>query len=187
VFRMKMVLAAVAAFGMLLPFGARGKEYVFPDMSAGKVLADIPPDWTGTAPPASIPEATTSRFTPESSQDRVILVTIMQVVPGSAFASKRREGIEELVATSAEQAATQSEEGSLKVENFSSESVFGSYFSATDKAPPPGEYKYMTQGVASFGNLVINFIALSHGDPDETRDVLLGILKSLKLQGGKLE
>lgn len=186
VFQMKAFLAAVATFGMLLSLGASAKEYVFPKMSAGKVLADIPTDWSGTAPPVAMPEATTSRFTPASSPDRVVLVTVMQVIPGSPFANTSREGIEKLVATSAGQAATQSEEGSLKVENFSSETVFGAYFSATDRAPPPGEYKYMTQGVASFGNLAVNFTALSHDDPDETKDVLLGILKSLKMASGNV-
>jgi hypothetical protein len=42
------------------------------------------------------------------------------------------------------------------------ESGMGYYFSATDRAPKPGEFKYLTQGILHIGELVASFTILSN-------------------------
>ena len=86
-----------------------------------------------------------------------------------------------MILQSAESAGRQSVEKNLKVEDFRSTQVFGSYFSATDRAPLPGEYKYMHSGAAALENIVVTFTALSQERPEELNQAVLGVVKSLAL------
>ena len=61
-------------------------------------------------------------------------------------------------------AKTQSVEKSLPIQSFGSGEVQGSYYSATDRAPKPGEFKYMTQGAMSVNGLPVAFTILSNGN-----------------------
>src|SRR5208283_5181837 len=54
--------------------------------------------------------------------------------------------IRSIVAAAAKSAEPQSVEGSLALHDLVGTSGHGYYFVATDKAPAPGEWKYLTQG-----------------------------------------
>jgi hypothetical protein len=56
----------------------------------------------------------------------------------------------------------------------------GYYFSVTDKAPNPGEYRYMTRGAIGVGNLFLNF-SIFHRvkDSQAVRDAL-SVLREAK-------
>jgi hypothetical protein len=69
-----------------------------------------------------------------------------------------------LVERGADGARSQAVEKDLPVREFRSSSVFGNYFSATDRAPKPGEYKYLTQGAATVQGLAFTFTILSNDD-----------------------
>ena len=47
----------------------------------------------------------------------------------------------------------------VKIENASAKGV---YFSATDKAPRPGDYEFLTHGIVETGDLTIAFTILTH-------------------------
>ena len=55
--------------------------------------------------------------------------------------------------------------------------VYGSYFSATDRAPAPGEFKYMTQGVIAVQGLPVVFTILSDGDRRTSDEPALRMLQ----------
>ncbi|MEK7735071.1 MAG: hypothetical protein AAB329_06480, partial [Pseudomonadota bacterium] len=49
----------------------------------------------------------------------------------------------------------------------------GYYYAATDKAPKPGEYKYLTQGILRVDNLLVTFTILTNdGQQDVVADAL---------------
>ena len=50
----------------------------------------------------------------------------------------------------------------LSVNELTGTSGVGYYFSATDRAPAPGEYRYMTQGMISVGALAVTFTILTN-------------------------
>ena len=53
----------------------------------------------------------------------------------------------------------------------------GFYFCATDRAPKPGEYKYLTQGTIRVGELLVTFTILTN---DGQAGVVSGAMMMLK-------
>ncbi len=72
------------------------------------------------------------------------------------------EDIEQLVDIAAENAKDQAVENSITINEFENKLNKGYYYSATDKAPKPGEYKYMTQGMIRIGELFVTFTILTN-------------------------
>jgi len=87
-----------------------------------------------------------------------------------------RESLRSLVETGATQAKSQSVEKSLLVQSFGSGEVQGNYFSATDRAPKAGEFKYLTQGAMSVSGLPVAFTILSNGNPQAAVEPALRML-----------
>lgn len=54
----------------------------------------------------------------------------------------------------------------------------GYYFSATDREPKPGEFKYLTQGMLLVGDVVVAFSILTNDAQEKVRDQALAMLKS---------
>jgi hypothetical protein len=54
----------------------------------------------------------------------------------------------------------------------------GFYFSATDRAPKPDEYKFLTQGVVRVGELSVTFTILTNDGQDAVVKQALDALKS---------
>jgi hypothetical protein len=54
-------------------------------------------------------------------------------------------------------AESQAAEKQLEMKELRGPSVHGYYFSATDRAPKPGEHKYLTQGIALSDDLIVAF------------------------------
>jgi hypothetical protein len=48
----------------------------------------------------------------------------------------------------------------------------------TDKAPNPGEYKYLTQGMLRVSELVVSFSILTNDGQEQVREDALALLKS---------
>lgn len=52
------------------------------------------------------------------------------------------------------------------------------YFSATDREPKPGEFKYLTQGMLLVGDVVVGFSILTNDGQEKIREEALTMLKS---------
>lgn len=74
------------------------------------------------------------------------------------------EDIKIIITLAAEEAHAQAVENSVSINEYTNESNSGYYFSATDKAPKPGEFKYMTQGMLRVGELFLIFRILTNDD-----------------------
>ncbi len=74
------------------------------------------------------------------------------------------EDIKILITLAAEEAQAQAVKNSVSINQYQNESNSGYYFSATDKAPKPGEFKYMTQGMLRVGELFLIFRILTNDD-----------------------
>jgi hypothetical protein len=72
------------------------------------------------------------------------------------------EDTKELVDIAAEHAKEQAIEGSISTHELLDKDNKGYYYTATDKAPKPGEYKYMTQGMIRIGELFTTFTILTN-------------------------
>ncbi|NOG59308.1 MAG: hypothetical protein HND53_02330 [Proteobacteria bacterium] len=86
------------------------------------------------------------------------------------------EDTKQLIDIAAEHAREQAVEGSIKKHEFKNTGNKGYYYSTTDKAPKPGEYKYMTQGMIHIGDLFATFTILTNDDSVDIGDTALKMI-----------
>jgi hypothetical protein len=119
----------------------------------------------------------TLRLTPSSGAPFEILVTPMQ--SGLDEPSARSAAMREFVESAATDAQAQAVEERLEVRELKAASGTGYYFAATDRAPKPGEYKYMTQGMIPVGELVVGFTILTNdGQASVVEDAMASIKRA---------
>jgi hypothetical protein len=119
------------------------------------------------------------KFGPKSGPSFEILVTPLWSITGNTPAhdpaSLRKE-----VESAAKAAQPQAVEKVIEIKTLKGDSGAGYYFSATDRQPKPGEYKYLTQGIVPAGELVVTFTILSNDGEQATVDAALLLLKDLR-------
>ena len=89
-----------------------------------------------------------------------------------------KDSIRQQVERSADEAKSQAAEKTIRVIEFAGSSGPGYYFSATDRAPKPGEYKFVTQGMLKVSDLVVTFTILTNDGQEQVSRDALSMLKS---------
>jgi len=90
------------------------------------------------------------------------------------------EFLRAMVAAAAQRVKPQAVETDLPVRELSGQGLFGAYFSATDRAPKPGEYRNLTQGMIAIAELEVGFTILSNGDSAAVNGPALQMLQSMR-------
>ena len=90
------------------------------------------------------------------------------------------------VQQTAQQAQSQAVEAHIEVKELMGTSAKGYYFFATDRAPKPGEYKYMTQGILPVGELVVTFTVLTNDGQMPVVEAALEMLRRAVHRGGSV-
>ena len=91
----------------------------------------------------------------------VVFVTPRWPDPHAASDFGTPKSIRAIVAKAAHAAEPESVEGKLGIVTMGGGRGPGYYFDATDRAPKPGEFKYMTQGAIAAGGVVCTFTILT--------------------------
>ena len=136
---------------------ARAEDVRIPVPGSGTLVLPAPEGWRLSRPPGPVP---TVSFAPASGNAFQVLVSPL-LTADRRPAPASRESLRRLVEAGADEAKSQSIEKALPIRSFGAGDVQGQYFSATDRAPGPGEFKYMTQGAMSVGGLVVDEQPLS--------------------------
>lgn len=97
----------------------------------------------------------------------------------------QQDDIRRFVEGAARQAAPQSVEQRLPLQELSAPGKSGYYFSATDRNPGPNEYTYLTQGALIYGDLIVTFTVLANGKPEPVAAQALEMLRTLQRSRGK--
>jgi hypothetical protein len=84
------------------------------------------------------------------------------------------------VQQAAERIRPDSAETTLDVREFQAAAGPGYYFTATDRAPKPGEYKFLTQGMMRVGALMVTFTILTNDGQTTIISEALGMLMSAR-------
>jgi hypothetical protein len=110
----------------------------------------------------------------------VTLAPSLETTPTDAAARERalHQSVDRL-ANAIKGQATASE---LKIVKLDVTGGAGLYFSATDRAPRPMDYGYVTQGTIQLGELSFNFTILTRDGQDQVVPDALSMLKSAKLR-----
>jgi hypothetical protein len=106
----------------------------------------------------------------------VIVTAVWPIPPATKLSDEAT--IRSEVAEAAKKAASQSVEDALPLQELKGTEGRGFYFSGTDRAPAPGEYKYLTQGIIRVGEIALAFTVLTNDGQEAVVNAALAMLQS---------
>jgi hypothetical protein len=148
----------------------------------GVLVLAVPEAWTAELESAPDRGPPTVRLRPRAGPRFEILVTALWPAGSATLPDEAMLRAE--VAAAATAAAPQSVERRLPIEALAGTAVRGFYFSATDRAPAPGEYKYLTQGMALTGQVVLAFTVLTNDGQGEVASAALELVRTAVQRAG---
>jgi hypothetical protein len=176
-----LLLAAAAVSAPAAAFAASPQTFELPDH--GTLSLAVPEEWKAELrqPPNRLPPTIT--LSPRRGAPFQVLATA--VWPIGATAGRVDDAtIRSEVAAAARDAEPQSVERSLAVKELVGLNGRGFYFFATDKAPNPGEYKYLTQGILRIGHIGLAFTILTNDGQDGALQAALEMLRTASHEPG---
>lgn len=161
--RFRNTLLIVAAM-LLAPTALAGTFRIAAGGDGRELVLDMPDGWRAhTSSPEGAPVRTVA-FSPPQGESFKVLVSVLPLPADPSRPPLSQQDLRESVQASADQAETQSVESALVPIDLIGPDVGGAYFQATDRAPPPGEFKHLTQGVLRVGTSVLTFTVLANDD-----------------------
>ena len=172
-----VILFALLCVGMIQAQAADTGEQRFALADHGSLLLKVPTSWKGDQ---------------EQEVDRLLPTIVFTSTAGASFGvvltpvwpteknapNPDRKALQRLVQDAAEAVKSMAVEKALEGSEFEGASGVGYYFSVTDPASKPGEYKHLTQGILPVGSLMVPFtIYTNDGQQDIVADAL-AMLKS---------
>jgi hypothetical protein len=146
------------------------KKYPIPEH--GVLELNVPISWKGEVhkPQKNLPP--TIIFSPKKGDDFKVLITVLWDNTGEQdFNSPDK--IRTYVQEDGQKILPKAVETKLLVQQMRGVNNTGYFFSLTDKAPNPGEFRYITRGGMAVGNLLLNVTILYRvGDSQSVKDAL---------------
>ena len=149
--------------------------HTFPVPNQGTLQLTAPKSWPvemRTSANAGLP---TIAFGPKQGTTWTILITPLS--PARKDQPLPTPAVKQMVERAAQDAKAQSVEQSLTIKELKSGAHVGYYFSATDRAPKADEFKYMTQGMFTLGELLLSFTILTNEGHDTVVPAALNMIK----------
>ena len=171
-----VVSLAIAATAI----AAEGEKKVFALPDNSKLELSIPAGWKDEVKASQgtkANQASTVALTPQEGapfQVHVTPVARQRQGASADTAIKMRSSVQE----GADKVKPNTLEQYLPVEQLTGAPGPGYYFSATDREPKPGEFKYLTQGMLLVGDVVVAFSILTNDAQEKVRDQALAMLRS---------
>lgn len=167
-----LVACAIVAFA--LPLVAEDAKIDLP--GGGSLVVPVPAGWKQSLEGRRV---VTLSLAPATGADFDVKVTPI-VSPDGKVGSMSAEQLKGAVENAANNAKSQAVEKSLPIQTLKEGQVEGAYFSATDKAPKPGEFKYLTQGVMLVKGLPVTFTILTNDDSKAAQEAALSMLRAAR-------
>lgn len=142
----------------------------------GALVLPMPAGWNRLLEQRGV---TTMTFTPASGPAFQVMISAL-ISPDGRVGAMSPERLLKLVEDAANDAKSQSVEKSLPIQVLKEGEVEGAYFAATDRAPKPGEFKYLTQGAVSVRGLPATFTILTNDDSKAAEGLALHMLRSAR-------
>lgn len=169
----RRLLLALAMMLCVLP--AQAADVRIPIPGGETLVLPMPAGWKHAMQRGPMPTVSLS------ADGAVFQVLVSALVrPDGSMAAADVQSLRRQVDSGVQNALPQAVEKSLPLQELRGGQVQGSYFSATDRAPKPGEFKYMTQGAMSVAGLPVAFTILSNGAPEVSVEPALRMLQSAR-------
>ncbi len=174
----------LVVLGLAACLAALAAEVRLPQPGPDDFLMEVPAEWQGSLDTTN-PRAANLRLTGKDLQAFAAQVTVIQVLGSNPTPDDA--AIRKLVEKTAQALQAQAVEEKLVLEPLNMPGRAGYSFSLTDRAPKPGEYKYMTQGAVAMGRTVISFTVLTNQDTERYKAAVLAMLAAAKFVPGPTE
>jgi hypothetical protein len=116
-------------------------------------------------------------MTPRQGPSFNVLITPLSGTPvGAAMTDETR--LRSIVASVARNTLSQSVEMTIPVQNLTGSHVHGFYIFATDRAPKPGEWKYLTQGMINIDGAPFAFTILTNDGQEAVAKTALELIRN---------
>jgi len=133
------------------------KKYPIPDH--GMLELNVPITWKDEIHKPQKDRPPTIIFSPKKGNDFQVLITVLWDTAGEQdFNSPSK--VRTLVENDGQKILPKSVENRVVVQQIRGINNIGYFFSLTDKAPNPGEFRYITRGGIAVGNLLLNVTIL---------------------------
>jgi hypothetical protein len=109
----------------------------------------------------------------------VFITPLTSTPAGSALADPNK--LRAIVTSISRDALAQSVEMSMPLHELTSPDVHGFYFSATDRAPKPNEWKYLTQGMVIINGAPFAFTILTNDGQEAIAKAALELIRTASL------
>lgn len=169
-----ILLLGLAAADAASAADTASRSYPLPDH--GTLQLQVPAAWKDRVeqPREDLPP--TLVFGPESGGRFKVLMTPLWSPEGKPLPNPA--GIKKLVRSLIAKAKIQSVEKTIGMQELRGSSGIGYCFSATDRAPKPGEFKFLTQGILVINDLLTTFTVLTNEGQGNVVSSALAMLKS---------
>jgi hypothetical protein len=156
-------------------------DHAYPLQNHTGLVLSVPDGWKEEIKNARADGPKALFFTPQSGPSFTVAVTpIVAMKDGSNIPDV--QAIRGLVSASAQSLAPRAVEKQLAIKELVGPSCKGYYFFATDRAPPPGEWKYLTQGIARVGGVDLEFDILTNDGQEAVARAALEMIRHARHQ-----
>jgi uncharacterized DUF497 family protein len=146
---------AVAFLGTRIVCAAENKAIKnYPIPGHGTLELNVPASWKVKVHKPQQDMPPTILFNPAKGNDFEVTISVMWSKTGEPGFNKQ-ERVRTLVEEDGQKLLPNTVETKIALQEIKGVSNTGYYFSVTDKAPNPGEYRYMTRGAIGVGNLLL--------------------------------
>jgi hypothetical protein len=159
---------------------AWAEDLRIPVPGGGALVLPLPAGWRSSTQPDTFPTVSIAPASGGSTGGSFQVLVSALVAPDGRYAPATPEALRRSVEGAANAVKSQAVETSFPIQSFGSGKAQGLYFSATDKAPKPGEFKNMTQGSLSVSGLAVGFTILSNGNPQTAVEPALRMLSAAR-------
>jgi hypothetical protein len=168
-----LILAVVASWANAAPAANPSKT-----LTVGKasVALDWSPDWQVDSDTAALPPESAAFSSADATKMRALLSTGPMREEISTD-----EGMRGVASDMAVELERQSVEKKIEVQRVASQHAHGYYVCATDRAPKPGEYKYLCQGLLNVDGTPIVFTVLYNDSGKSEADKVMAAMKTLQI------
>ena len=154
----RIAVAALLLATPLLAGGAAPRRFPLPAHGVFEIA--VPADWQETVDRPDDDTPPTIRFHQRTGRPFEMLITPVWNVDARATQIDSAE-VRRRVTERAQQLSSQAVEKSIEIHELKGVTGVGYWFMATDRAPKPDEYKYVTQGLMGVGSLAVTFTILT--------------------------
>ncbi len=157
---------------------AKKSDCLIPIPSCGKLQLSLPQEWNASINEEKHEEIPT--FSISIGKDNEILALVSPLSPCGS--GEKYDNIDKMLEEESKMLLPNAVESNVSISKIPSNknhSIY--YFSLTDKAPEPGDFKYLTRIIGLIDNALINITILKHKKDDSRTNTFLSALSKADL------